>query len=245
MVALNDLISPTRIKILTIINETPNSLTQIAKLLELSKPEVSRHLTRMKELGLINKVEKDHYLTNLGIIVLMNLRPFEFIIENYEYFRNHQIIDLPESIIKNIDSLRHSNLVEGAGYIFKMMEKLNQEKFQVGKLMMDQPFPSSRQKQVENAFLIIPAYAKDENIDIKTIEDTCSFYEIRTLPAVNVSLGILDQKFGFLFFPDLNGKIDYNSGFIISDLLGIEFLESIWDYFVSQSKLKIQKVETS
>ena len=134
--------------------------------------------------------------------------------------------------------MRGSELVYGTGYIMKKIGELNQIAAKELRAMVDQPFPRVRDSIVKNSYFILPQHAKDENIDFRAINDVSETFEIRSYPVINVSLGIIDQKFGFVFFPDLKGKIDYNAGFFISDPQGIEFLQSIWDYFWKRSKIR-------
>ncbi|MHA2093825.1 MAG: ArsR family transcriptional regulator, partial [Candidatus Hodarchaeales archaeon] len=238
MLTLNDLIHPSRIKILKILMSSPSTLTEITKILDFSKPEVSRHLARMRESGLVTKNDKNHEISNLGEIVLGNISSLEFLVTHHVYFKDHQIIDLPQMITRHLDSLEGSQLIVGMGFILKEIEGLNNIPVDEVKIMIDQPFPAVRELKVNKSSFIIPAKAKDENIDLEAIESTSASYEIRTLPAINVSFGIFDDKYGYIFFPDLTGRMDYNSGFFISDVLGIEFLSSLWDYFSHKSKLR-------
>lgn len=238
MISINEIVHPTRLRIMKILSQKPQTLTNISTLLEVSKPEISRHLAKLKELGVVHTTEKVHSVTNLGEFFLGALAPMEFILSNFEFFREHQIIDLPQSIVSQIDGLRGSELVYGTGYIMKKIGELNQIAAKELRAMVDQPFPRVRDSIVKNSYFILPQHAKDENIDFRAINDVSETFEIRSYPVINVSLGIIDQKFGFVFFPDLKGKIDYNAGFFISDPQGIEFLQSIWDYFWKRSKIR-------
>ncbi|MHA1994695.1 MAG: helix-turn-helix domain-containing protein [Candidatus Hodarchaeales archaeon] len=240
MVIITDLIHPSRIRILKILKVKPSSLTTITKKLAISKPEVSRHLARMRDAGLVAKEDKDHRISNLGEIIVDNLASLEFIIEKHEFFKDHQIIDLPQIVTRHLDSLTESDLISGAGYILKKMEEINQISAEELKFMVDQPFPKAREKHVKKSSFIIPISAKDENIDLEAIKDVSSSFEIRTLPVINVCFGLFDDKYGVIFFPDLKGKIDYNSGFFISDPLGMEFLMSLWDYFYKKSQIRVK-----
>jgi DNA-binding Lrp family transcriptional regulator len=216
----------------------PSTLTEIANELNISKPEISRHLSKMKEQGLIYKEEKKHKMTNFGETLLTQLSLIEFITENFEFFKEHQLIDLPLEIIRKIDYLKKSEIIAGAGYIFKRMDKLTKESSKNTKLMLDQPFPGVREKPIETALFIIPSYAEEKNLNLDEIQRLCKFFEIKTLPAINISLGIIDDKKGFMFLPDLKGRMDYNNCFYINNPLGAEFLLSIWDYFWAQGKTR-------
>ncbi len=240
MTSLNEFTHPSRMRILKILQLNPSTLTEITKSLNLSKPEVSRHLARMREAGLIVKDDRIHSLSNLGELILVNTSSLYFILEEHDYFKNHQVIDIPESLLRQLDSLSTADLIIGTGYLMKKMGEMNNLPANQVKIMVDQPFPGTRNLKVNEALFIVPIYAKDENLNLTAIKETSDSFEIRTLPVVNISFGILDNKFGFLFFPNLRGKIDYNAGFIISDPLGMEFMLNLWDYFYKKSKLRIK-----
>ncbi|MHA2225673.1 MAG: ArsR family transcriptional regulator [Candidatus Hodarchaeales archaeon] len=231
MELLAEIIHPTRIKMLKMLHDSPQTLAEISKKLELSKPEISRHLARLRDQRLADREEKVHKITNFGEILIRILAPIDFILEHYSYFTEHTLIDLPIHLVRELDALQNCELISGTGYIFSKMETLRRDNTQEVKMMVDQPFPDSRQAHCDKLYIIVPSIAKSENLQLKRIKQTSNYFEYRKLPAVNVSFGIVDQKFGFIFFPGLNGKIDYNHCFFVSDYLGIEFLLRLWDYY--------------
>ncbi|MFX1249931.1 MAG: ArsR family transcriptional regulator [Promethearchaeota archaeon] len=235
---LTDILHPTRVKILELLSENPKVLADIAKDLDLSKPEISRHLARMRELNLVETKDRSHQLSNLGEVILNLISPIGFLIENYDFFINHRV-DLPFSFIRDIDSLKHSELMAGTGYIASKMEEIRKNTTIEAKMMVDQPFPGSI-VQIERAMLIVPFYAKIENLNLDILEKSCKYYEFRTLPFVNLTLGITDRKHGFLIFPErITGKIDYNYAFYITDDLGLDFLSRLWDYYWEKAEFRI------
>jgi DNA-binding transcriptional ArsR family regulator len=238
-VTLSEIIHPTRLKILELLGEGSQALADIARNLDLSKPEISRHLARMRELNLVKKKEKIHQLTSLGEIILNLTSPIEFLLNNYEYFRNHKI-ELPFTFIREIDSLMNSELLSGTGYFMSKVEEITLKTTNEVKLIVDQPFPGSK-VQIDSALLIVPSYAKEENLNLEILQEFCEYFEIRTLPTVNLTLAIIDKQYGFLLFPEsITGKIDYNHAFYITDDMGMEFLSRLWDYFWEKAKYRIR-----
>jgi hypothetical protein len=120
-------------------------------------------------------------MTNFGETLLTQLSLIEFITENFEFFKEHQLIDLPLEIIRKIDYLKKSEIIAGAGYIFKRMDKLTKESSKNTKLMLDQPFPGVREKPIETALFIIPSYAEEKNLNLDEIQRLCKFFEIKTV----------------------------------------------------------------
>lgn len=235
---LTDIIHPTRLKILDLLGEGSKALADIARDLDLSKPEISRHLARMRDLNLVEKRDKIHDLTSLGEVILNLTSPIEFLIENYDYFMNHKV-DLPFSFVRDIDSLMNSELMSGTGYFMSKIEEIRKEITKEVTMMVDQPFPGSS-GQVENVLLIVPSYAKSKNLNLEILQKSCKYFEIRTLPIVNLTLGIVDRKHGFLLFPErITGKIDYNYAFYVTDDMGLDFLSRLWNHFWEKAEFRI------
>lgn len=238
MVTLTDIMHPTRVKVLKLLSEGSQTLAEIAKNLDLSKPEISRHLARMRELNLVEKGDKYHKLTSLGEVFLNLTSPIEFLLDKYDYFMNHKI-DLPFSLVRDIDCLIHSELISGTGYFMSKMEEIREDTANEVRMMVDQPFPGGSE-QVGTALFIVPSYAKSENLSLEFLRKSSKYFEFRTLPIISLTLGIIDRKFGFLFFPErITGKIDYNHAFYVTDQMGLDFLLRLWDHFWDKSDFRI------
>ncbi|MFW9854995.1 MAG: ArsR family transcriptional regulator [Candidatus Thorarchaeota archaeon] len=238
MVTMADLIHPTRVRLLNLLIEGPETLSSLAKNLELSKPEISRHLARLRDQALVERGEKTHQITNLGETVMSILSPLEFLVKHYEFFMAHQIFDLPAFIMRNLDSLMQSELLTGTGYIFSKMQEIQQAVKKEIKVVIDQPFPGNDSSPPDNVYFIVPVYAKDENLSLETLKRQTKYFEFRTLPVISYGFGIADEKVGFIFFPGINKKIDYNYAFFVSDPLGIDFLSQLWDYYWNRSEFR-------
>jgi predicted transcriptional regulator len=223
---------------LNLLGEGPQALADFAQNLDLSKPEISRHLARMRELNLVERGDKIHQLTSLGEVILNLTSPIEFLINHYDYFMNHKV-DLPFIFVRDIDSLMNSELLSGTGYFMSKIEEIRKNTANEVRMMVDQPFPGNK-VQIEKAMFIVPQYAKTENLNLELIQDSCKYFEFRTLPVINLTLGIIDEKYGFLLFPEkITGKIDYNHAFFITDETGLNFLTKLWTHFWEKAEYRI------
>ncbi|MFX0086546.1 MAG: ArsR family transcriptional regulator [Candidatus Hodarchaeota archaeon] len=241
---LTDIIHPTRLKILGLMSEGPQNLTDLARNLDISKPEISRHLARMRELNLVEKGDKIHQMTSLGDFILNLTSPIEFLISNYDYFMNHKV-DLPFPFIRDVDSLMNSELITGTGYFMSKIDEIRKKTTKEVKMMVDQPFPGSK-VQIEEALLIVPLNAKSKNLNLELLKSSTKYFEIRTLPVINLTLTIVDGKYGFLLFPEIiTEKIDYNHAFYITDDIGLNFLARLWDHFWERAEYKINSSQRS
>ena len=114
--------------------------------------------------------------------------------------------------------------MSGTGCFLSKIEEIRKNTTNEIKMMVDQPFLGSR-GQIEKALLIVPSYAKSENLNLELLQKSCKYFEFRTLPVINLTLGIADGKYSFLLFPErITGKIDYNHAFYVTDDMGLDFL---------------------
>jgi predicted transcriptional regulator len=221
-----------------LLDNNPMNLTEISKKLDLSKPEISRHLSKLRELGLIQHEEKTNLLTDLGISILTIVSPLDIILDHYDYFTGHSLTFLPESFIKEIDALSESNLITGAGLILKKIFEITNKMSDEIKLMTSQPSPDFPQEKKAGVKIIAPSYAKQENLDPEKISNLFDNFEIRLLDEINIALVIVDKKYGMLALPTLDGLVDANYSFYVENSTGMAFLNRLWDYYWELAKFK-------
>ena len=120
---LSDLANPFRIKIMQILDESPNTFTDIARKLSISNSEVSRYISRLTEHKFIVKHSriKKFELTPFERMILLFFSPIMYILDNNEYFKIHDFLDLPFNLISEINSLSRCEFINGTG---KVMLKL-------------------------------------------------------------------------------------------------------------------------
>ena len=76
-----------RHKSLLLLNEKTMRLTEIAKTLELNHPEIRRHITRLRDIGLIIRDVKGYYhLTPYGEASIILFQEFEFLSAHNRYY---------------------------------------------------------------------------------------------------------------------------------------------------------------
>ncbi len=227
------LTNPTKVKILNLLYENPQTLKILNKNIDISKPELSRHLTTLRDLELVERSESINMLTSLGQIIVEILSPLDFIIKHFDFFQNHSFQDIPTFLLRDFDALLDTERIVGLGYVMKKFDETFTFQGENTYAMMDQPIkgPSEDVSIVTKGYYILPNHTKDENITDEILLKSHKEFEIRKLRTVPVGLGKLDDKVGFLFFADKQGKIDFSSAFYVSDALGISFLNKLWCYY--------------
>jgi DNA-binding IclR family transcriptional regulator len=80
----SELTNPIRTQILMWIGDEPQALSDIATHFSISKPEISRHLSRMKNVGLVMQEAstRKYHPSALGITYLQLFSPIEFVLKH-------------------------------------------------------------------------------------------------------------------------------------------------------------------
>jgi len=95
-----------RHNILMLLLQKPERMTQVAKDLDLTSPEVSRHLTRLTEARLIEKDASNYYhVTNFGEYLLNSLVDLEFMTKHRDYFVKHNAVNIPQKYQKRMSEI--------------------------------------------------------------------------------------------------------------------------------------------
>ena len=231
----SELSNPTRIQILSRIGENPQTLSEIATHFSISKPEISRHLSRLTNVGIITKdlSTRKFKPSALGKTYLQLYSPIEFVLKHSSYFTDHYI-DLPLHLSRNIDALMNAELVTELGNVLaKIQEMLNETKDKV-KLMLDQRLPVVGLKEkVKFGDYIVPVTMSGPQFDsgrayLKKMYDSV---EVRTLNSVSHFIMCTDKNKGVISFSTLQRKADWSSIWVVTDKLGLDYLQEIWNHF--------------
>ena len=235
MIDYNELTNYTNVNILKTIFSESKSLTEIADTLHHSRPEISRHLTTLRTISLIEKDENLNVITPLGSLLVELLSPLDFILLQYNYFEDHPFINFPSELLYGINSLKNSILITGIGVIFQKYIEIAQNHHENLKCMVNTPIPNVAKVRYEEGLFIVPAHATSSTLKHEELSKELLHYELRQLPEINYDVFILDDSYGFIYFPDKYGLPDNNVCFFVNDTEGITFLLSLWNYFWSKS----------
>ena len=237
MTEYSEITHPINIKILkTILSESKN-LTDIASELNISRPEISRQLAKLRKISLVEKEENLNSISPLGSLILEILAPIDFILLHYEFFQQHPFINFPLELLYGIDQLRNSKLIIGTGTILQKYIECANLNHRNLKLILNTPIPNIANIVYEQGTIIVPSNATSPILKSDQISKVIKRYEIRKLSEINYDLALLDDKYGFIYFPDKFGQPDNNACFFIDDSNGVEFLFSLWSYFLARSTL--------
>jgi predicted transcriptional regulator len=233
----SELSNPTRIQILSLIGENPQTLSEIATHFSISKPEISRHLSRLTNVGIITKeLSSRKYMSSaLGEIYLQLYSPIEFVLKHSTYFTNHYI-DLPLHLSRNIDALMNAELVIELGNVLAKIQEILNETIDEVKLMLDQRLPVvGLIEKIKFGNYIVPSTMSGPQFEsgrvyLKKMYDSV---EVRQLNSVTHFIMCTDKNKGIISFPTLQRKADWSSIWVVTDKLGLDYLQDIWNHFQS------------
>ena len=242
---LFELSNEDRHRILLRLDEEPSNLTNLARTLDLSFPETSRHVLRLSEVGLIQKDVKGLYrLSPYGEVVLKQLHELEFTSQHKDYFINHTLSELPIEFVKRLGDLQGSKYLDDTMRFFHRIENLIKEADEYVWFQIDE-YPISALSSIVEAigrgvrFRIIepeervtgPHLSLDVSDDLPDLARTrhTPLAEHRTLEKSDVFL-FLSDKGGLLAFPAFDGRCDYR-GFNITDERALKWCEDIFQHY--------------
>ena len=238
-----ELASEQRLNIIKNVAKNKLNISKLANILDATKPEIHRNVTRLTKAGLIEKnTDGDYGLTVYGNAVLVQIPSLTFFTENKQFFRNHTLGNLEDKFIQRIGALENKKQLKG--YV-KTLEKWRQihenaEKY-VYNILSEVPYTGDIiqviSKQLENNIHIRSVFSDKAIIpeERKKIFEKKDFQkyvkngnlERKIKKNVTVIVLVTDKE-SAVFFPNLEGTTDLSEMYYSSDP---KFHEWCIDYF--------------
>ena len=213
-----------RYEILMTLQKNAMRITDIAKELDINNPEARRHVSRLRDVGLIHRdIEGLYHLTPYGEACLTLFSEFDFLSTNKEYFGSHSLSRIPVQFIKRVGELLETKSLVNAIDFFRYIENLFRESKDYVWLLVDQ-FPMNSLSSIMDSigrgvkYRIIEPRDRvlDPDIDALSSEESqaisrtrgTSLLEQRMLDEVGICMFISDSNC-VLAFPTSDGKYDY------------------------------------
>jgi predicted transcriptional regulator len=231
--------------ILLLLEEEGRSATQLSKALDLSLPEISRHVSRLGEAGLARKdVDGLHRLTPYGELVLSQLRELEFTSRHRGYLATHSTAHLPPDLVRRISDLSGSTYSHSVMEFLHGIDVIVKESEERIWFIVDQ-YPMSALASIGEALNrgvefrgIEPSGGvpgPDPSLHgVKEIQGlkrarTTPLVEEKALDSVDVFL-FLSEKRCAIAFPTPDGEFDYR-GFTATDELSLSWCADLFDQY--------------
>ena len=216
-------------------------LGDIAQRLDSSIQEASKHVARLREQNLVEKVPSNGYyaLTTLGKLVIKLLPSIEFLSQNKEYLLTHNISSLPEEFIERIGELQEHQYNAKVGLVLSFTHQVIREADKYVWLMSDHSlidvFDIERDRDRSLTWrIILPTGSKIDWQNLRSYaKDLHSRIEIGFSHEIIAGMA-LNEKIAGLLLPDLRGNLDFNSGFISSNLSFCKWCQDLYNYIWSE-----------
>lgn len=219
-------------------------LSQLTAKLSATPQETSKHLTRLRNAKLIEKDPEGLFgLTAFGKIIIVNLLPsIRFLTQHREYFLSHDISSLPLEFIERLGELQEGQYVDKVGSILTHIQQVVQDAEEYIWLMADHSLGGgeyvARSGKLESSStvtwrVIVPA---DSSIDWTKIRADVGIHkgriEYHLIEDPNeIKAGMaLNEKIAGFTFPDVMGKLDFNSGFRSNNPLFCRWCEDLFEF---------------
>ena len=138
---LFELSNENRYGALLIIKQEPKRITDLTRMMNLTTTEIRRHVTRLSEVGLIQRDLEGYYrITPYGETSLQLLRELDFLSSFKDYFMTHDPQRVPNEFLKQISKLRESEKISNPVEFFRLTQNLLKEADNHVWIMVDQ-FP--------------------------------------------------------------------------------------------------------
>lgn len=233
--------SEQRLDIIQLINEKKFRLSEIAKQLDATAPEVHRNLERLEKSGFIIKDSDSHFvLTTLGQMLLAIIPNLAFIIENKKYFIKHPIDSLPEKFILRLGEIFDCKFVSSYISVFDYWKNIYDNAHEyIYNILYEVPyfddFTKSISKslsegvKIKSIFYEKAIVSDSRSESIKKFKKYIDSGDIQRMMIKNVGAAvIMNEKQSCLIFPNREGEIDASNAFVSEDP---RFHQWCFDYF--------------
>ena len=220
-----------RMRIINLLSDEDLKLSQLSQKLDITVPEASRHLQRLSDAQIIQKNSGGSYhLTSYGELVLRQLPGLDFILDNRQYFLEHDASHLPYKLISRIGELRFGSLNKDALACIAFAELALKQAEEYSWSLTPQVIASSSTTMEEKikAGIKIRAILPEKLVTPPGYNPAYGV-ERRTLPKIQMRV-MVTEKEAMLGLPFLNGQMDY-AQIISKDLKFREWCKDLFIFY--------------
>ena len=238
-----ELSSEQRLKIIFSLLEAKSNLSNMAKKLDATNPEVHRNFARMLKAGLVEKdSDGNFHLSTFGKIVCAQIPSIVFVSENKNYFENHDFGNIPSKFIRRIGELYENNHIKGFVRVLEKWKEIheNSEKY-IYNILTEVPYSKdiidAVEHKLKNKIKIRSVFAEnaivpEERKTVFQIKDFNKYVKDGLLERKmhkDISVIVLvNEKEACISFPKRTGEHDMSEMLYSSDS---QFHDWCLDYF--------------
>jgi len=243
-----------RLEILLRLRDTPMTVTRLAREIEITTQECSRHAARLSEARLIAKNPEGAYsLTPYGRLSLKLIAGPSFVAEHRDYFNAHSLDVHPQEFVSRIGELKAGKPTGNAMVTFSIVESLMRDAEEYLCMIHDQYLPSilplcvsALKRGVELRSVELKAKPPGRSLepirpDYITLEDEEYFIQlwhegrIKSLFSGEVHVFLyINEKEALIAFPLSEGSFDY-LGFSSEDPAFHKYCMDVFEFYYERA----------
>ncbi len=240
-----------RLGILKVLRDRALNVTNLAKELDLTNQECSRHVSRLGEVGLTWKdPEGLNHLTFYGEIVLRFLPGLEFVSGQREYFTTHTLRALPTEFVGRMGALSGSTYIDDVMVVFHNIEKVINEAEEYIWRLTDRILITSLDelegavqrgvevRHLEPKNMVYPPNWSGPGPILAEASVKGTFIN-RLVESADVFIAMSEKEVAVVSFPEEDGRFDY-LGFSSTDKDTHKWCKDVFEHFWSMSEKKTE-----
>jgi predicted transcriptional regulator len=236
-----------RVRILEAIKEERSSFSGLARKLEITTQEVSRHFNRLMKAGLTTR-GRDGFptLTPFGSLLIKQLKAVQFTNCHQSYFMSHVTEGVPVSFLSRLGELAgmqyQDDVMRVINNVIRIIKEAEEYILDINLPYIASAFPhikNAYDRNVKGMFLHGPdlkipnemQHVRDESFteEILDLIRKKEVYEEKSL-AVDVVLYMNEKEVAILCFPTIHGDYDFR-GFNSTDPNAHKWCKDMFYYF--------------
>jgi predicted transcriptional regulator len=232
---LFELSSNRRANILFEIQKENLKMQQIAKSLDMTVTETFRHLQRLTEAKLVEKKADGTYaITSLGSLATGFVSGFNFVLQNGDYFLEHDVSCLPYEFVNRLGEL---SSCEFFGGVLESLNKVRQMVFAAEEFIwviadqVDSSHVEVTNEKVRRGLKF--RFIMQQDL-AKTVEDFENLKERKYVERISTAV-LINEKEAFVSLRGINGIIDY-SGFYSTDEKFRKWCKDLFMYYWARAE---------
>jgi predicted transcriptional regulator len=238
---LFELSNESRLAMLMNLVKSPHTVTDLAKELNTSTQEASRHLTRLMSSGLLQRESDGAYaISEYGRLVLSTLRSHQFLADHKEYFQLHEASHIPDEFQSRLGELNECTYLDDVMAVFQKIQDVIENAEEYIYRLTDRRFnlvyhslQSAADRGVEFKLIETLDYQLTTDLDqFKRVQPS----ETRGLETIPVFIAMSEKEVASLAFP-IDGRFDYR-GFNSNSPVAIKWCRDLYLYYWEHAKVK-------
>ncbi len=237
---LFEVASAERLGILTAVSEGPLKHAQVARRLDMTASETTRHLDRLTSASLVAKNPEGKYEpTNLARLLSSALPFLRFLTSHREFVLGHDLLGLPRGFVERLGDLNECAFTTGVYDVVAAQERaLRASKRRIwvrSEQVFEQALPIFEEKARAgvDVRVIVPRKAFKEMFPDPLV--VTRYYPVRFLEEVRLFLAVLDDRAG-VSFPTPDGKLEMSTMLRVSDPRGYRWAEDLYVHFWREAR---------